>query len=164
MAAEARWGRGLGRAGRCHGPSPRWAGASFSPSSGRCCRLPFAPAAGCSERSCLTKWRRAPGGGRGGGAARGQPAAGGRGFRRVSAVWGVGWGIALPPRSPGRCEGRWVLWFSPQQSGVGARGPPPSLFIRGRREAAGAGSAGGFVAAQRKATLGLLPNPWTPFN
>lgn len=65
----------------------------------------LSPAAGCSERFCLTKWRRALG-------AVGE-AARREGSLRLLAVclgwfvrfgW-VGWGISLPPSPPRRCGG-----------------------------------------------------------
>lgn len=46
---------------------------------------------------------------------------------------------------------------------MGARGPPPSLFIRGRREAAGAGSAGGGCGGPEKGDSGSPSKPVDAF-
>lgn len=145
-------GPGLGRAGRRHGLVPRGAGASPLNPLASAPLFPLVPAAGSSERSCLTKWRRARGGGAAGRGGRHKAFA--RAFVRFG--W-VGWGVFLPPAPP----------VSPLSSVPECRG------VRPGGEGAGVGAAvvgdagavpgrGWVCGGAARGVPGLLPDPWAP--
>lgn len=133
MAAEARWGWGLGRAGRCHGPLPRGAGASFLRSPPQCSPLPSAPRSRLLGALPPHEMATRPGGRRGRrrGAGGGQPKASGLWVWVGLCILGGLVRVFSSLPSPRRCGGvLGVVVAAPVEGGAGRLVPAVVLVYK----------------------------------